>query len=143
MVPNYMQRPVPLFANKPVTQSNIEQKDVPASVLPVGNRSKSSFVGRAHSTTTIQNSHQQKRWLIFVKPCDEFFQYIHSQLYPVSSKMKQGVLSPLQSTLAGQLAVVAKEFSFPTSTGLSLYMNTSFGQPQVTEEIWPFCKPLH
>lgn len=149
MAPNYMKRPSSPSAEQ-------QQQDLPASAtLPFGFRSRPALktfhtpsFGHGASSGVLQtpsqspapltHNPQAKRWLVFVKPCEAFLGHVEAQERCLSANLKQGLLAPLQPSLAGQLAVIAKDFGFPTPSGLSLWLNASFGQPKVNEDVWSF-----
>lgn len=83
---------------------------------------------------------QKKRWLIFIKPEDAFLEHVRD--IKRSHALQQGVLTPLQPSLAAQLASVAHQFGFPTSSGLVLLLNSSIGSPRIGEDIWSICKGI-
>ncbi|KAH8118557.1 hypothetical protein DFH11DRAFT_1797442 [Phellopilus nigrolimitatus] len=57
------------------------------------------------------------------------------------TRAAQGVLMPLLPSLSGQLSAIAREFSFPSTTGIVVYLQmTDSGvqyTPRVSDESWP------
>ncbi|KAF5389121.1 hypothetical protein D9757_004912 [Collybiopsis confluens] len=56
-------------------------------------------------------------------------------------RLSQGILMPLFPTMYGQLATIAKEFNFPSTTGICLYFHfTENGitvTPRISDDSWP------
>ncbi|THH28948.1 hypothetical protein EUX98_g5237 [Antrodiella citrinella] len=84
------------------------------------------------------------KWLVMVSPPASFTQE-HGQLGSTlssgpSHRLSHGILLPLYPTMAGQLGVIAREFSLPSIAGLCLYLNTVSGSvavtPRISEESW-------
>ncbi|KAG0141575.1 hypothetical protein CROQUDRAFT_98590 [Cronartium quercuum f. sp. fusiforme G11] len=62
--------------------------------------------------------------------------------YGASGRYSGGILIPLQPTLTLQLAAVARDFSLPSTGGLTLHLNLNdqaygAGAPRITEDTWP------
>ncbi|KAI0092421.1 hypothetical protein BDY19DRAFT_482973 [Irpex rosettiformis] len=89
--------------------------------------------------------HRSVRWLVVVTPPPSFSQE-HGNLGHTLSvgspeRLSQGLLMPLLQTMSSQLSAIAREFAFPSTTGLCLYLHTSHGgipiTPRITDESWP------
>ncbi|KAF7976260.1 hypothetical protein HWV62_7138 [Athelia sp. TMB] len=57
------------------------------------------------------------------------------------SRLTQGVLLPLMPSLSVQLTAIAREFNFPSTAGLCLYLSVTENgltfTPRITDESWP------
>ncbi|KXN89618.1 hypothetical protein AN958_05485 [Leucoagaricus sp. SymC.cos] len=57
-----------------------------------------------------------------------------------SHRLSQGIIMPLFPTMYGQLTAIAKEFNFPSTTGLCLYLhfneNGVVMTPRISDESW-------
>ncbi|TFY53012.1 hypothetical protein EVJ58_g9687, partial [Rhodofomes roseus] len=84
------------------------------------------------------------KWLVVVIPPTSFSTE-HGHLgHTLSSgspnRLSQGILMPLFPTMGGQLGAIAREFSFPSTAGLCLYLHTNHNgislYPRITDESW-------
>ncbi|KAI0771633.1 hypothetical protein BD413DRAFT_550056 [Trametes elegans] len=85
------------------------------------------------------------RWLVVVIPPLSFARE-HGHLgHTLSSgptrRLSSGLLMPLYPTLNSQLGAIAREFSFPSISGICVYLHTTHGglslSPRVSDESWP------
>ncbi|KAI0638192.1 hypothetical protein C8Q77DRAFT_416014 [Trametes polyzona] len=85
------------------------------------------------------------KWLVVVLPPVSFTRE-HGHLgHTLSSgptrRLSNGLLMPLYPTLNSQLGAIAREFSFPSITGICVYLHTTHGglslSPRVSDESWP------
>ncbi|EPQ59496.1 hypothetical protein GLOTRDRAFT_125804 [Gloeophyllum trabeum ATCC 11539] len=84
------------------------------------------------------------KWLVVVVPPTTFPQEPghlgHTLSSGPSSRLSSGLLMPLFPTMYGQLSAIAKEFNFPSTTGLCLYLHvTESGftfTPRISDESW-------
>ncbi|KZT26874.1 hypothetical protein NEOLEDRAFT_1177064 [Neolentinus lepideus HHB14362 ss-1] len=84
------------------------------------------------------------KWLVVVVPPNTFPQEPGHLGHTLSSgppnRLASGLLMPLFPTMYGQLAAIAKEFNFPSTTGLCLYLHvTESGftfTPRISDESW-------
>ncbi|KAI0254668.1 hypothetical protein BJV78DRAFT_1359146 [Lactifluus subvellereus] len=85
------------------------------------------------------------RWLVVVMPPASLVQehgpFGHTLAFGPSQRLSQGILMPLLPTMYGQLTAIAREFNFPSSVGLCLYLQVveqGFTMtPRISDEIWP------
>ncbi|TDL29742.1 hypothetical protein BD410DRAFT_758810 [Rickenella mellea] len=85
------------------------------------------------------------KWLVVVVPCSSVSREYESSGQNLSSvptgRFSDGVLMPLFPTMYGQLTAIAREFSFPSTTGLCLFLqvpDSAFAMnPRVSDESWP------
>ncbi|THV08516.1 hypothetical protein K435DRAFT_771998 [Dendrothele bispora CBS 962.96] len=84
------------------------------------------------------------RYFVVVIPPPSFVQD-HGQLGHTLSlgpqhRLSQGLLMPLLPTMYGQLNAIAREFNFPSTTGLCLYLhftdNGITATPRISDESW-------
>ncbi|KAK7470608.1 hypothetical protein VKT23_002032 [Stygiomarasmius scandens] len=84
------------------------------------------------------------RYFVVVVPPPSFVQD-HGQLGHTLSlgpqhRLSQGLLMPLFPTMFGQLSAIAREFNFPSTTGLCLYLhfteNGITATPRISDESW-------
>ncbi|KZT74394.1 hypothetical protein DAEQUDRAFT_720557 [Daedalea quercina L-15889] len=84
------------------------------------------------------------KWLVVVIPPTSFSRE-HGHLgHTLSSgapnRLSQGILMPLFPTMGNQLGAIAREFSFPSTAGLCLYLHTNHNgislYPRITDESW-------
>ncbi|KAF9457016.1 hypothetical protein BDZ94DRAFT_1326578 [Collybia nuda] len=96
---------------------------------------------RESNTRTPQRS--PKAFIIVIPP--PTFDHEHGQLgHTLSSgprhRLSQGLLMPLFPTMYGQLTAIAREFNFPSTTGLCLYFhiteNGATMTPRISDETW-------
>jgi hypothetical protein len=56
-------------------------------------------------------------------------------------RLSQGILMPLFPTVYAQLTAIAREFNFPSTAGLCLYLHYSDGgiaiMPRISDDVWP------
>ncbi|CDO75590.1 hypothetical protein BN946_scf184858.g30 [Trametes cinnabarina] len=85
------------------------------------------------------------KWLVVVLPPVSFTRE-HGHLgHTLSSgpthRLSNGILMPLYPTLSSQLGAIAREFSFPSISGLCVYLHTTHGgvslSPRVSDDTWP------
>ncbi|KIY49213.1 hypothetical protein FISHEDRAFT_72558 [Fistulina hepatica ATCC 64428] len=85
-----------------------------------------------------------KAFVVVVPPSSLLLE--HSRLgHTLSSgpphRLAQGILLPLFPTIYGQLTAIAKEFNFPSTTGLCLYLHVSdngiSASPRISDDSWP------
>ncbi|KAH9853467.1 hypothetical protein C2E23DRAFT_884648 [Lenzites betulinus] len=85
------------------------------------------------------------KWLVVVLPPVSFTRE-HGHLgHTLSSgptrRLSNGLLMPLYPTLNSQLGAIAREFSFPSISGICVYLHTTHGglslSPRVSDESWP------
>ncbi|OSD04256.1 hypothetical protein PYCCODRAFT_1387140 [Trametes coccinea BRFM310] len=85
------------------------------------------------------------KWLVVVLPPVSFTRE-HGHLgHTLSSgptrRLSSGILMPLYPTLNSQLGAIAREFSFPSISGLCVYLHTTHGgvslAPRVSDDTWP------
>ncbi|KAJ8456726.1 hypothetical protein ONZ45_g18603 [Pleurotus djamor] len=72
----------------------------------------------------------------------EHGQFGHTLSQGPLHRLSQGILMPLFPTIYGQLTAIAREFNFPSTSGLCIYYHFSDGgyvsTPRVSDESWPF-----
>jgi len=105
----------------------------------------------AYHTSGLRESRERtpqrasKAFVIIIPPAS--FTQQHGQLgHTLSSgpryRLSQGLLMPLFPTMYGQLAAIAREYNFPSTTGLCLYPHfVEDGvtmTPRISDETWPF-----
>ncbi|KAI0832426.1 hypothetical protein BC628DRAFT_1346585 [Trametes gibbosa] len=85
------------------------------------------------------------KWLVVVLPPVSFTRE-HGHLgHTLSSgptrRLSNGLLMALYPTLNSQLSAIAREFSFPSISGICVYLHTTHGglslSPRVSDESWP------
>ncbi|KAL1946795.1 hypothetical protein VTO73DRAFT_14899 [Trametes versicolor] len=85
------------------------------------------------------------KWLVVVLPPVSFARE-HGHLgHTLSSgptrRLSNGLLMPLFPTLNSQLGAIAREFSFPSISGICVYLHTTHGglslSPRLSDESWP------
>ncbi|TFK75874.1 hypothetical protein BDN72DRAFT_785971 [Pluteus cervinus] len=86
-----------------------------------------------------------KSFIIVIPPtsfAQERGQLGHTLASGPGHRLNQGILMPLFPTMYGQLTAIAREFNFPSTTGLCLYLHfTENGvtmSPRLADEHWPF-----
>ncbi|EJF61240.1 hypothetical protein DICSQDRAFT_86763 [Dichomitus squalens LYAD-421 SS1] len=85
------------------------------------------------------------RWLVVVVPPASFAREHghlgHTLSSGPSRRLSNGLLMPLYPSLSSQLGAIAREFSFPSISGLCVYLHTSHGgislTPRVSDDSWP------
>ncbi|KAH9943434.1 uncharacterized protein BXZ73DRAFT_40769 [Epithele typhae] len=85
------------------------------------------------------------RWLVVVLPpasiTKEHGHLGHTLSSGPQRRLSSGLLMPLYPTLSSQLGAIAREFSFPSISGLSVYLHTNHSgislAPRVSDESWP------
>ncbi|KAA1466400.1 hypothetical protein DENSPDRAFT_831220 [Dentipellis sp. KUC8613] len=111
--------------------------------------------GRHHRVSTLQyrntgfrerdrTSSRQSKWLVVVLPpasvTERHGHLGHTLSSGPPSRLSQGVLMPLFPTMYGQLTAIAREFNFPSTTGLCVYLQISEGglsmTPRISDETW-------
>ncbi|KAI0340933.1 hypothetical protein BDW22DRAFT_1359781 [Trametopsis cervina] len=116
---------------------------VSATEVPISRKLQYIHSGpREARERTVQRS---VRWLVVVTPPLSFAQehghFGHTLSVGSPSRLSQGVLMPLYQTMSSQLTAIAREFAFPSTSGLCLYLHTSHGgfqlNPRITDESWP------
>ncbi|KAF5387668.1 hypothetical protein D9615_000440 [Tricholomella constricta] len=105
----------------------------------------------AYHTSGLRESRERtpqrgsKVFVIIIPPTS--FTQEHGQLGNTLSsgprhRLSQGMLMPLFPTMYGQLTAIAREFNFPSTTGLCLYPhfveNGVTMTPRISDESWPF-----
>ncbi|KAI0677627.1 hypothetical protein C8Q78DRAFT_1003590 [Trametes maxima] len=89
--------------------------------------------------------HRGLKWLVVVVPPVSFTREHghlgHTLSSGPSRRLSNGLLMPLYPTLSSQLGAIAREFSFPSISGLCVYLHTTHGglslSPRVSDESWP------
>lgn len=84
------------------------------------------------------------KWLVVVVPpaslTQEHGHLGHTLSVGSPDRLSQGILMPLYSTMTTQLVAIAREFAFPSTSGLCLYLHTSFSgtpvTPRISDESW-------
>ncbi|KIP04878.1 hypothetical protein PHLGIDRAFT_129209 [Phlebiopsis gigantea 11061_1 CR5-6] len=84
------------------------------------------------------------RWLVVVVPPKSFSQEHghlgHTLAVGSPERLSQGILMPLHSTMSTQLVAIAREFAFPSTSGLCLYLHTTYSgtsvTPRISDESW-------
>lgn len=92
-----------------------------------------------------RSSSGQTKWLIVVVPPPSLSKAHGNLGHTLASgppdRLPQGTLMPLFPTMYGQLTVIAREFNFPSTTGLCLYLhmaeNGLAASPRISDETWP------
>ncbi|TFY70160.1 hypothetical protein EVG20_g2840 [Dentipellis fragilis] len=111
--------------------------------------------GRHHRVSTLQyrntgfrerdrTSTRQSKWLVVVLPppsvAERHGHLGHTLSSGPASRLSQGVLMSLFPTMYGQLTAIAREFNFPSTTGLCVYLQISEGglsmTPRISDETW-------
>ncbi|KAL0949525.1 hypothetical protein HGRIS_009576 [Hohenbuehelia grisea] len=96
--------------------------------------------GESRERTTSKTA---KPLIIVIPPAA--IQHEHGQLGHTLSlgpphRLSQGILMPLFPTMYGQLTAIAREFNFPSTTGLCIYFHFTDGgmtiTPRVSDESW-------
>ncbi|EJD01471.1 uncharacterized protein FOMMEDRAFT_135678 [Fomitiporia mediterranea MF3/22] len=82
------------------------------------------------------------RWLVMVIPPPPISREHGSGIFlNAPARASHGVLLPLLPSLSGQLTAIAREFSFPSTTGICVYLQILEGGMQFTsrisDESWP------
>jgi hypothetical protein len=126
---------------------NTQEYDFP-DLETRSNRKGSSL---SYNTSGLRESRQRtvqrglKSFVIVIPPAS--FLAGHGQLGTTLSsgplhRLSQGILMPLFPTMYAQLAAIAKEFNFPSTTGLCLYLHyTESGttlSPRISDDSWSF-----
>ncbi|KAI0750809.1 hypothetical protein C8Q80DRAFT_1154002 [Daedaleopsis nitida] len=89
--------------------------------------------------------HRGLKWLVVVVPpvsmTREHGHLGHTLSSGPSRRLSNGILLPLYPTLNSQLGAIAREFSFPSISGLCVYLHTTHSgvalSPRVSEDTWP------
>ncbi|KAL5507850.1 hypothetical protein ACEPAH_5468 [Sanghuangporus vaninii] len=81
------------------------------------------------------------RWLVMVIPPHTVArEHGNGTFLNASLHTPQGVLLPLLPSLSGQLTAIAREFVFPSTTGICIYLQMSEGgvqfAPRISDESW-------
>ncbi|PSR73395.1 hypothetical protein PHLCEN_2v10687 [Hermanssonia centrifuga] len=84
------------------------------------------------------------RWLVVVIPPGSFGQehghFGNTLSVGSPDRLSQGLLMPLFPTMSSQLGAIAREFAFPSTSGLCLYLHTVHGgvsmTPRISDESW-------
>ncbi|KAF7789376.1 hypothetical protein EIP86_000320 [Pleurotus ostreatoroseus] len=84
------------------------------------------------------------RWLVVVIPptsvVTDRAHFGHTLSVGSTEKLPQGMLMPLFPTMSGQIGAIAREFSFPSTSGICLYLHTSIEglatMPRISDEAW-------
>ncbi|KAL5487640.1 hypothetical protein ACEPAI_5748 [Sanghuangporus weigelae] len=81
------------------------------------------------------------RWLVMVIPPTAVArEHGNGTFLSASLQTSQGVLLPLLPSLSGQLTAIAREFAFPSTTGICIYLQMSEGgvqfAPRISDESW-------
>ncbi|KAL5527792.1 hypothetical protein ACEPAG_6593 [Sanghuangporus baumii] len=81
------------------------------------------------------------RWLVMVIPPSAIArEHGNGTFLNTSLHTSQGVLLPLLPSLSGQLTAIAREFAFPSTTGICIYLQMSEGgvqfAPRISDESW-------
>ncbi|KAI0068838.1 hypothetical protein BV25DRAFT_1895984 [Artomyces pyxidatus] len=92
-----------------------------------------------------ERSRYTTKWLIVAIPPPTISKahgnFGHTLASGPANRVSQGILVPLFPTLYGQLTAIAREFNFPSSVGLCLYLQvTEQGftmTPRISDETWP------
>lgn len=84
-----------------------------------------------------------KSFVVVIPPpslLQEHGQLGHTLSLGPQHRLSQGILMPLFPTLYGQLIAIAREFNFPSTTGLCIYLHYSSDgialTPRVSDETW-------
>ncbi|KAK0230732.1 hypothetical protein IW262DRAFT_426261 [Armillaria fumosa] len=84
-----------------------------------------------------------KSFVVVIPPpslLQEHGQLGHTLSVGPQHRLSQGILMPLFPTLYGQLTAIAREFNFPSTTGLCIYLHYSSDgitfTPRVSDETW-------
>ncbi|KAF9453066.1 hypothetical protein P691DRAFT_695766 [Macrolepiota fuliginosa MF-IS2] len=88
--------------------------------------------------------HRNYRFFVVVIPplqiIEEHGQLGNTLASGPSHRLSQGIIMPLFPTMYGQLAAIAKEFNFPSTAGLCLYLHFNESgvvmTPRISEESW-------
>ncbi|KAI0375643.1 hypothetical protein BV20DRAFT_1117191 [Pilatotrama ljubarskyi] len=135
--------------------AGLETEPFPPQQLPSVTDSPYASLHRKRSSVTYVNSGLREsrervvqrglRWLVVVLPPVSFTRE-HGHLgHTLSSgptrRLSNGILMPLYPTLNSQLGAIAREFSFPSISGICVYLHTTHGglslSPRVSDESWP------
>ncbi|KAI5124813.1 hypothetical protein M0805_005444 [Coniferiporia weirii] len=81
------------------------------------------------------------RWLVMVFPPSAVSREHGSSIFlEATARASHAVLMPLLPSLSGQLSAIAREFSFPSTTGICIYLHMADGgvqfAPRVSDESW-------
>ncbi|KAI0698584.1 hypothetical protein BC835DRAFT_1412978 [Cytidiella melzeri] len=117
----------------------------PASVTEVPISRRLQYITSGPREARDRTVQRGARWLVVVTPPSSFSQehgqFGHSVSAGLPGRLVQGTLMPLLQTMSSQLAAIAREFAFPSTAGLCLYLHTSHGgypiTPRITDESWP------
>ncbi|KIM29550.1 hypothetical protein M408DRAFT_328794 [Serendipita vermifera MAFF 305830] len=145
--------------NAPAHSAVSDPKVVSAVATPdgaaIGDKEESSpyrHLRRAPSITyhnqatgfTRPQQSRSPRWLLVVLPpasCVEGEPTLgHTLATGAPGRLQSGVLVPLFPTIYGQLAAIAKEFNFPSTAGVCLYLHVSEPgvniAPRISDDAW-------
>ncbi|KAI0352953.1 hypothetical protein OH77DRAFT_1428075 [Trametes cingulata] len=142
-------------AANPQAMAGLETEPLPSQQHPSMTDSPYASLHRKRSSVTYVNSGLREsrervvqrglRWLVVVLPPVSFTRE-HGHLgHTLSSgptrRLSNGLLMPLYPTLNSQLTAIAREFSFPSISGICVYLHTTHGglslSPRVSDESWP------
>ncbi|EGO27552.1 hypothetical protein SERLADRAFT_413913 [Serpula lacrymans var. lacrymans S7.9] len=93
--------------------------------------------------TRDRSLHRVSRHLVVVVPPPDFPpDHRHVSSLGPRERLSQGILMPLFPTMYGQLTAIAREFSFPSTAGLCLYLHISENgitmTPRISDDSWQY-----
>ncbi|OAV88591.1 hypothetical protein PTTG_01511 [Puccinia triticina 1-1 BBBD Race 1] len=146
-------RPFSMLAYSSNNTNNSQPNNSPSPLYPEAHSRNASFGSAprplAHPVLGTPSKRPATRWTVIIippallphsPPPPHVSGFAHG--YGASGRYSAGLLLPLQATLTLQLASIAREFSLPSTGGLSLHLSISAADqppipgPRVTDESW-------
>ncbi|KAF5363786.1 hypothetical protein D9756_000415 [Leucocoprinus leucothites] len=103
-----------------------------------------SYQNSGFRDTPNRSVHRNYRFFVVVIPpprlINEHGQLGHTLASGPSHRLSQGIIMPLFPTMYGQLTAIAREFNFPSTAGLCLYLHVNESgvvmTPRISDESW-------
>ncbi|GJE84845.1 hypothetical protein PsYK624_009210 [Phanerochaete sordida] len=116
----------------------------PVPDLPLRKVSSLQYINTGPREARERTEKRGMRWLVVVVPPASFGQEHghlgHTLSVGSQDRLSQGILMPLYTTMTTQLVAIAREFAFPSTSGLCLYLHTTYGgaavTPRISDESW-------
>ncbi|EIN10647.1 hypothetical protein PUNSTDRAFT_51253 [Punctularia strigosozonata HHB-11173 SS5] len=135
----------PATSHAPVPGSSTNPTETPGARLRRVAYINSGLRDTRDRESRDRSAQRNLRWLVVVLPPATISEaQSHHVGHTLSTgpqhRLSHGILMPLFPTMYGQLTAIAKEFSFPSTTGICLYLHmTEAGitmTPRISEETW-------
>ncbi|KAI0053536.1 hypothetical protein FA95DRAFT_1552023 [Auriscalpium vulgare] len=128
----------------PFVHAPLEPETTPFTPVPLARRTSTLSYHNTPLRDIRDRNPRQTRWLVVVIPPPSLSK-THGNLGHTlgsgpASRVSQGILMPLLPTMYGQLTAIAREFNFPSTVGLCLYLQVNEQgitmTPRISDEIW-------